>query len=226
MPHAAIGGWVSSAVNTAANTGASWVIPSTAAPPISANVGTLACPPSWLTASAATAPVATPVDSAGVSMPPTAPARMNNAVSSGFNTIASAIEPNVSAPVRVSKMMLLPLPGSCGSQIDDVPVIRPANPTVMISVGDFGGVLGFARSTSQLKTVPISSPSGIAAIANSRTFQLYSVCGHAKVGAPWLIGHAARVAMLDVAMATSTASGCQLFSTMPRANNTPAAGTL
>jgi hypothetical protein len=36
-------------------------------------------------------------------------------------------------------------------------------------------------------------------MANSSAFQLYSVSGHTKVGAPWLTGHAVRVAMLDVA---------------------------
>jgi hypothetical protein len=51
-------------------------------------------------------PVATPVASHGVSMPPTAPARMNSAVSTGFSTIATVTAISVSPPARLSTMML------------------------------------------------------------------------------------------------------------------------
>src|SRR6478736_2047340 len=126
------------------------------------------------------APVATPVASDGVSMPPTAPARMNSAVSTGFATTVTAI--SVSPPARLSTMMLLPLPGICGIQIEQAPVSNPANPMVTRRVHEAGGDLGCARRISPLKPVPTAAATGISATVNSSAVQLYCVSGHAKVG--------------------------------------------
>jgi hypothetical protein len=151
---------------------------------------------------------------------------MNSAVSTGFSTIATVTAISVSPPARLSTMMLLPLPGICGIQIEQAPVSNPANPTVTRRVHEAAGDLGCARRISPLKPVPTAAATGISATVNSSAVQLYSVSGHTKVGSPWLTGHAVTVAMHDVATATSTATGRQLLSTMPQAYRAPAAGTL
>lgn len=70
----------------------------------------LASPPSWFAAIPINAPQAVPVESAGVIIPPTAPARRNSAVSTGLRTTATATATNGPAPSRLSSKMLLPLP--------------------------------------------------------------------------------------------------------------------
>src|SRR6202051_3600535 len=107
------------------------------------------------------APAATPVASDGGSMPPTAPARMNSAVSTGFATIATVTAISVSPPARLSTMMLLPLPGICGIQIEQAPVSNPANPIVTRRVHEAGGDLGRAGRISPVKAGPAARATGV-----------------------------------------------------------------
>jgi hypothetical protein len=80
--------------------------------------------------------------------------------------------------------MLLPLPGNCGSHVDAAPVVRPASPTVPISVQDAGVIGGLARSVSQMKAPPRTAATGITDTASDAVPDVKSVAGQSNVAAP------------------------------------------
>src|SRR5579875_4073148 len=101
------GGVASSQTNTAAHTGARWVIATTPAAVVSATAGTLiAIPVHALIARVTTDPVAAPVARAGVNMPPTAPARKTTAVRRGLRNRITAAAPSVGSPFKTTVRML------------------------------------------------------------------------------------------------------------------------
>lgn len=123
-------------------------------------------PVHWLRPSPTSDPAAAPVASAGVSSPPTAPARRKHAVSSGFNSRMAAAEPSVSPLFVLTSRMLRPLPGSSGSQIEQMPVSSPAAAMAGINVADCGSTLGLAADNIRSKARPTTTDSG--ASANAR----------------------------------------------------------
>src|SRR5689334_18894673 len=104
----------------------------------------MSVPAHWFSASAASDPAAAPVAIAGVSRPPTAPARRNSALRTGFKNKMIAAAPSVSPLLRLTVRMLLPLPGNSGHQIEQMPVNSPAAATVAISTHDLNCTLGLA----------------------------------------------------------------------------------
>ncbi len=116
----------------ATQNGVRWVMASTPAAPASeiAAVGT-EVPKEALVASTSSDPAAAPVASEGVSIPPTAPARKNKAVRSGFNASTMAAAVMVMPLFKVTVRMLRPLPGNSGHQCEQ---IRPVQSGVTMSL--------------------------------------------------------------------------------------------
>src|SRR5262245_6738876 len=162
------GGWASSQTKIAAQTGARWVIASTPAAHVSETAGTLTdISVQVLIDSATTEPSADPVASDGVSIPPTAPARRNSAVSSGFNNRMTAAAPRVRPLFTLTVRMLLPLPGSSGHQIEQIPVTSPAAATDGISTHDLNCTFGRAIAITALNARPTAAASGAMASARN-----------------------------------------------------------
>ena len=99
-------------------------------------------------------------------MPPIAPARRNSAVSNGFNSKMTAAAPSVRPLLRLTVRMLLPLPGSSGHQIEQMPMSRPAAAIDGISTHDLSCTLGRAAAITRLNASPTATANG--AMANAR----------------------------------------------------------
>ena len=81
-------------------------------------------------------PAAAPVASAGVSIPPVAPARRNTAVRRGFRIKTAAAVVRVIPLARLAVRIDLPLPGSSGHQCEQTPINNPAAAIAGISSQD------------------------------------------------------------------------------------------
>src|ERR1700738_5694876 len=92
-----------------------------------------------LIARATTDPIAAPVANAGVSMPPTAPARRNAAVRRGLRNRTTTAEPKVRPLAKLTVRMLLPLPGRLGHHTEQMPINNPAAAIAGISTHDLMG---------------------------------------------------------------------------------------
>src|SRR6202048_145226 len=221
------GGRASSQTNSAANAGARWGIASTPAAHVSDTAATwISVPAKWLSTRVARDPAAAPVAIAGVSMPPTAPARRNSAVRRGFNSKMTAAAPSIKSLLRLTVRMLLPLPGSSGHQIEQTPVISPAAAIVGIRIHDRNCTFGRARAMTRSNARPTATASG--AMANAKNTNRYDnrAVGHVSACSRWVTGEATATARLDVIKAAPTARGCHVPSRILAANNAPPSGTL
>jgi hypothetical protein len=77
----------------------------------------------------------------------------------------TAAAPSVTPLLRLTVRMLLPLPGSSGHQIEQMPVNRPAAATEGISTHDLNCTLGRAIAITRLNSSPTAAASG--AMANA-----------------------------------------------------------
>ncbi|MPM91851.1 hypothetical protein SDC9_138985 [bioreactor metagenome] len=93
---------------------------------------------------AAATPRAAPVESAGVSSPPRAPAARYMAVAAGLATSRTTNSSIGALASNAACRMSLPLPGSTGSHIDAAPVRAPA--TAMVQAGHSGAPRNRERS--------------------------------------------------------------------------------
>ena len=102
-------------------------------------------------------------------MPPTAPARRNTAVRSGLRNRITTAAPNVRPLFRLTVRMLLPLPGSSGHRMEQMPMSSPAAAIAGISTQDFMVVAGRARAMMWLNANPTPSASGASDYRESRS---------------------------------------------------------
>ena len=159
-------------------------------------------------------------------MPPTAPARRNNAVRSGFRIRITTAVPNVIALLTLTVRMLLPLPGSSGHQCEHTPITNPAPAIEGINTHERFSCAGRAHAIRRLKPSPTATASGDTATANTVNTTVTDGAGQASGVASWVTSEAAATPRLEVISAVPSTRGCHDRNRIRAANNAPPTGTL
>ena len=120
---------------------------------------------------ATTAPSAAPVASAGVSRPPTAPARRKIAVSTGLRIRIAAAAATDRPRSTLTTRTLVPLPGSSGSRCEHSPTSSPAPARAgissQVSRGPRSAARDRARAVNRVKASPTASVAGASSTAST-----------------------------------------------------------
>ena len=137
-----------------------------------------------------------------------------------------AAAPSVMPLFRLTVRMLLPLPGSSGHLMEQIPMSKPAAAMAGISTQDLMVVAGLARAMTWLNANPTARARGASAIAKAvRRYDNWGD-GQCSGAASCVTGDATATARLEVISAVPTARGCHVLSMIAVANSAPPTGTL